>query len=184
MVIPHFEAGHLRVTHPFATLSFKRVQSFPFDLHALGTPLAFILSQDQTLRVCSCPSFLLRGLFFLNLRFVLSCFCHFLAVKVLARASYTTTSLCFVKSFLDIKKDQTFQPLVFFILSLMCWYSYLRHRPCFLNYKIAIIYLPTSPVKFLPVFVFYSSDLPCDSTFLPQKKRFHLILFHLYIASP
>ena len=30
-------------------LSFRR-KSFPFDLHVLSTPLAFILSQDQTLR--------------------------------------------------------------------------------------------------------------------------------------
>ncbi len=46
--IPHFGAGHQRVTHPFAT---KDVLLHPpFDLHVLGTPPAFILSQDQTLR--------------------------------------------------------------------------------------------------------------------------------------
>ena len=50
MVVPLSGAGHLRVTHPFATLTLRRVQEIPFDLHALGTPLAFILSQDQTLR--------------------------------------------------------------------------------------------------------------------------------------
>ena len=50
MVIPRFGAGHLRVTHPSATLPPRRIQGFPFDLHVLGTPPAFILSQDQTLR--------------------------------------------------------------------------------------------------------------------------------------
>jgi hypothetical protein len=54
MVIPRFEAGYLRVTHPFATFRLKRIQTLTFDLHVLGTPPAFILSQDQTLRIyCS-----------------------------------------------------------------------------------------------------------------------------------
>ena len=44
--IPIFGAGHQRVTHPFATNALLH----PFDLHVLGTPPAFILSQDQTLR--------------------------------------------------------------------------------------------------------------------------------------
>jgi hypothetical protein len=51
VVIPIFEAGHPRVTHPFATLPSRRIQRLPFDLHVLGTPPAFILSQDQTLRI-------------------------------------------------------------------------------------------------------------------------------------
>ena len=38
--------GYLCITHPFATLH----RSEAFDLHVLGTPPAFILSQDQTLR--------------------------------------------------------------------------------------------------------------------------------------
>src|SRR6185503_5395842 len=48
VVIPHSEAGHLRVTHPFATL-LAPCGAFAFDLHVLGTPPALILSQDQTL---------------------------------------------------------------------------------------------------------------------------------------
>ncbi len=40
-------AGYLRVTHPFAT----EHRSVPFDLHVLGMPPAFILSQDQTLHL-------------------------------------------------------------------------------------------------------------------------------------
>ena len=60
--IPRYGAGCPRVTHPFAT---KLTQDFdrslvsvltPFDLHVLGTPPAFILSQDRTLTL----KFLLR----------------------------------------------------------------------------------------------------------------------------
>ena len=41
--------GCIRVTHPSATLISPKGY-LPFDLHVLGLPLAFILSQDQTLR--------------------------------------------------------------------------------------------------------------------------------------
>ena len=41
--------GCIRVTHPSATLAAPKGR-LPFDLHVLGLPLAFILSQDQTLR--------------------------------------------------------------------------------------------------------------------------------------
>ena len=44
--IPHFRPGHPCVTHPSATPSLLRERTF--DLHVLGTPPAFILSQDQT----------------------------------------------------------------------------------------------------------------------------------------
>ena len=57
--IPRFRAGHQRVTHPFAT----NVLLHPFDLHVLGTPPAFILSQDQTLR-CIFPYALFVRLFY------------------------------------------------------------------------------------------------------------------------
>ena len=42
-----------RVTHPSATMLTKKQASqlTPFDLHVLGTPPAFVLSQDQTLRL-------------------------------------------------------------------------------------------------------------------------------------
>ena len=42
-------ADHPRVTHPFATRVPVQALAFPFDLHVLSTPPAFILSQDQTL---------------------------------------------------------------------------------------------------------------------------------------
>ena len=47
--IPLYEAGYPRVTHPSATKCPVRRSDTPFDLHVLGTPPAFILSQDQTL---------------------------------------------------------------------------------------------------------------------------------------
>ena len=45
-------AGCPRVTHPFAALPSQGLplERFPLDLHVLGTPPAFVLSQDQTLR--------------------------------------------------------------------------------------------------------------------------------------
>ncbi len=48
--IPHFRPGHPCVTHPSATpsLSLRKERRRTFDLHVLGTPPAFILSQDQT----------------------------------------------------------------------------------------------------------------------------------------
>ena len=47
--IPERGAGCIRVTHPSATLTAPKGR-LPYDLHVLGLPLAFILSQDQTLR--------------------------------------------------------------------------------------------------------------------------------------
>jgi hypothetical protein len=46
--IPRLRAGYVRVTHPCATNIYSE-KHIPFDLHVLGLPLAFILSQDQTL---------------------------------------------------------------------------------------------------------------------------------------
>ena len=47
--IPVRGVGCIRVTHPSATLMPPKGH-LPSDLHVLGLPLAFILSQDQTLR--------------------------------------------------------------------------------------------------------------------------------------
>ena len=44
-------AGCLCITHPFASRSNKQAYSVSIDLHVLGTPPAFILSQDQTLHL-------------------------------------------------------------------------------------------------------------------------------------
>ena len=59
-VIPLYEAGYPRVTHPSATQSNissseESKISASFDLHVLGTPPAFILSQDQTLMLKFSP---------------------------------------------------------------------------------------------------------------------------------
>ena len=48
--IPGRGAGRPRVTHPFAADRPPRGAGPPLDLHVLGAPPAFILSQDRTLR--------------------------------------------------------------------------------------------------------------------------------------
>ena len=49
---PHLGTDCPRAPHPSAT---GTPESAPFDLHALGTPPALILSQDQTLHhICCC----------------------------------------------------------------------------------------------------------------------------------
>ena len=40
-----------RVTHPSATRHLEQAPMLPFDLHVLGIPPAFNLSQDQTLQL-------------------------------------------------------------------------------------------------------------------------------------
>ncbi len=50
LVIPHQKADYPRVTHPCATSTHSEELS-PFDLHVLGTPPAFALSQNQTLQL-------------------------------------------------------------------------------------------------------------------------------------
>ena len=47
--ILHLKVGCVRVTHPFAGRRLVQAPSLPLDLHVLSLPLAFILSQDQTL---------------------------------------------------------------------------------------------------------------------------------------
>ena len=46
---PHLKDRFPCITHPFATRYSKKLNN-AFDLHALSTPPAFVLSQDQTLR--------------------------------------------------------------------------------------------------------------------------------------
>ena len=48
--IPVRGAGCPRVTRPFAAPSAPRGGPSPLDLHVLGAPPAFVLSQDRTLR--------------------------------------------------------------------------------------------------------------------------------------
>ena len=55
------EEGCIRVTHPCAGRRQILLPSLPHDLHVLGLPLAFILSQDQTLR-CNLDVWILSGL--------------------------------------------------------------------------------------------------------------------------
>ena len=50
MGIPFILADCSRVTHPYATNPEEQAPPSSFDLHVLGTPPAFVLSQDQTLQ--------------------------------------------------------------------------------------------------------------------------------------
>jgi hypothetical protein len=47
--IPLLKVDCVRVTHPCAGRHQKQAPMLPLDLHVLSLPLAFILSQDQTL---------------------------------------------------------------------------------------------------------------------------------------
>ncbi len=57
--MPLSRAGCIRVTHPCAgrRLIEQALSPMPRNLHVLSLPLAFILSQDQTLRCCIFSSF-------------------------------------------------------------------------------------------------------------------------------
>ena len=57
-VIPVQRADYLYITHPCA--KYSRPKPLSFDLHVLGTPPAFVLSQDQTLRCKSLIHCLIR----------------------------------------------------------------------------------------------------------------------------
>ena len=49
MYVPQYKVGRVRVTHPCAGRHQEQALMLPLDLHVLSLPLAFILSQDQTL---------------------------------------------------------------------------------------------------------------------------------------
>ena len=128
-VIPLCEADCSRVTHPSATRQSKTstevsVPGTPFDLHVLGTPLAFILSQDQTLSYISqkiiqfkFASFSLRSFFLDLLDFVRSsllqkllefqgplCYSVFKVHSALSKDSFNILPqlLLFVKLFFEL----------------------------------------------------------------------------------
>ena len=49
MCVPQYKVDRVRVTHPCAGRRPEQALPLPLDLHVLSLPLAFILSQDQTL---------------------------------------------------------------------------------------------------------------------------------------
>lgn len=105
---PRYQAGYLRVTHPFATHPEKQAPPSAFYLHVLGTPPAFVLSQDQTLiKSLSSHSFLsltdlLFSLFSTTTLVVVPCtlvrLVQFSKVFV-TRFSQATTSLVYHRRF-------------------------------------------------------------------------------------
>ena len=62
--IPHLRARYPRVTHPCATLPTPE-GAFSFDLHVLGAPPAFVLSQNQTLHL-NLKNYLLKKHSYIN----------------------------------------------------------------------------------------------------------------------
>ena len=72
--IPQIEADSIRVPHPCAGR--RRVQALPLplDLHVLGLPLAFILSQDQTLHCNVVVCFLAINSRIIDKVFCIPCF--------------------------------------------------------------------------------------------------------------
>ena len=118
--------GYLCITHPFATLH----RSEAFDLHVLGTPPAFILSQDQTLHCLLFLSdnllvwlalfyFLFISKLSLTLCFILSCSVfNVLSLDSLVECPFILpSSLPFVKLFL----------VLFFIFLNYCLYKPFFH---------------------------------------------------------
>ena len=51
LVIRHYMGRFRSITHPFAARQHVLLLLLPLDLHVLGTPPAFNLSQDQTLHL-------------------------------------------------------------------------------------------------------------------------------------
>ena len=75
----------IRVTHPCATRHQKQAFMLPFDLHVLSLPLAFILSQDQTLR-CNYKFNIVLGLSNITSNEItLRCFSLFLLTSIFSK---------------------------------------------------------------------------------------------------
>ena len=137
VVIPLCKAGYPRVTHPSATKSLYAwpegfMFSASFDLHVLGTPPAFILSQDQTLmfkfvlfqdytdcllKKQSSISFLLFW-FVSLLKFFLNKFmCKF--IQLITNSFY---EFVFTNSFYEFVFTNSFTNLFLLILLRICYY--------------------------------------------------------------
>ena len=71
--VPVWREGCIRVTHPSAARQRVLLLLLPLDLHVLGLPLAFILSQDQTLRCIK--FFFFRGVCLIETVFFPFMFC-------------------------------------------------------------------------------------------------------------
>ena len=120
---PQSKAGYVRVTHPCAALIV--LLRLPLDLHVLGLPLAFILSQDQTLH---------RSLFLyfqMSLRelYLLSAFQQFQFNFVLFLLPYNRKATAKVRSFFEL--PNFFSSFLNFLFSLGRYFkstSFAVHR--------------------------------------------------------
>ena len=83
--MPQLKVDCVRVPHPFAGRQQVLLLLLPLDLHVLSLPLAFILSQDQTLH-CKCCLILTLLTFEINVvffEFLLRLFYPFYLIKTL-----------------------------------------------------------------------------------------------------
>ena len=109
--IPVRGAGCIRVTHPSATLAPPKGR-LPFDLHVLGLPLAFILSQDQTLR---CIIVFLKFSSESRVPPRCSLWCSFSRVRLSSTRRTRTVFLCWPQAFKELSAFlfPSIQPFIF-----------------------------------------------------------------------
>ena len=121
-VIPLYGTDCSRVTHPSAARMFsvQALRTSPLDLHVLGTPPAFVLSQDQTLMFNSCTLQIFSGSHFTQfidcLRSCFPCSVSFSRFVALKRACLYYHSSEFVSTpffnFFDSFLSRIFSPFI------------------------------------------------------------------------
>ena len=100
--IPIPKVDHPCLTHPFATLP-GDCSPFTLDLHVLGTPPAFVLSQDQTLQIHFVPVFHDQG------PFIGRC-CSYLVVNDPRLLPCVSTGAFSLRGLFSPRKSQPFDP--------------------------------------------------------------------------
>ena len=110
--MPQTKVGSVRVPHPFAGRRQVLLPALPLDLHVLSLPLAFILSQDQTLH---CKWIVWNWLMFSNVNFrkinrfivLFSLWCHNLhrdPFLLNRTSSVHAVAFCFSQSLKELRQ--------------------------------------------------------------------------------
>ena len=131
------QVTHALLTRPPLTYISLGFNVSPFDLHVLGTPPAFILSQDQTLMLkwCLCPaSFIWHCL--LLIRVACQSFdqlaCSWISLKIL---EFSGLHYClFVKDQNLLLRKSCVALLLFSATALIVYHSYLSLSTTFFKY--------------------------------------------------
>ncbi len=175
--IPLQRVGCIRVTHPSATLSTFRY--LPFDLHVLGLPLAFILSQDQTL-LCI---FLFLSFFpvlgsIFGINFSLSFLTSQTSWLIFSK-NFFASDFPSLSSFLSVFSECKITPFFFLYNTFLNFFLFI-FIPIDYHY-----FIPCSTLTPTPVF---ASSCPLPPLFLPLSYTvstpfFYLPPFHLFSAS-